>query len=28
MLEFLNAFVIKSIDIYFGYQDKVYMVNK
>jgi hypothetical protein len=28
MLEFLNTFVIKGIDIYFGYQDKVYVINK
>jgi hypothetical protein len=28
MLEFLNTFVIKNIDIYFGYQDKVYVINK
>ncbi len=27
-LEFLNTFVIKGIDIYFGYQDKVYVINK
>jgi hypothetical protein len=28
MLEFLDTFVIKSTYIYFGYQDKVYMINK
>ncbi len=28
MLEFLNTFVIKGIDIYFGYQDKVYVISK
>lgn len=28
MLEFLNIFVIKGINIYFGYQDKVYVINK
>jgi hypothetical protein len=28
MLEFLNTFIIKGIDIYFGYQDKVYVISK
>ncbi len=28
MLEFLNTFVIKGTYIYFGYQDKVYVINK
>jgi hypothetical protein len=28
MLENFNTFVIKGIDIYFGYQDKVYVANK
>jgi hypothetical protein len=28
MLEFLNTFLIKSIDIYFGHKDKVYVINK
>ncbi len=28
MLEFLNIFVIKSTYIYFGYKDKVYVINK
>jgi hypothetical protein len=28
MLEFLNTFVIKGTNIYFGYQDKVYVINK
>jgi hypothetical protein len=28
MQEFLNTFVIKGINIYFGYQDKVYVINK
>jgi hypothetical protein len=28
MLEFLEAFVIKGIGIYFGYQDKVYVISK
>lgn len=28
MLEFLNIFVIKGTNIYFGYQDKVYVINK
>jgi hypothetical protein len=28
MLEFLNTFNIKGIDIYFGYQDKVYVISK
>jgi hypothetical protein len=27
MLEFLNTFIIKGIDIYFGYQDKVYVIS-
>ncbi len=28
MLEFLNTFLIKSIDIYFGHKDKVYVISK
>jgi hypothetical protein len=28
MLEFLNTFVIKGIDIYFGHEYKVYIINK
>jgi hypothetical protein len=28
MLEFLNTFLIKGIDIYFGHKDKVYVINK
>jgi hypothetical protein len=28
MLEFLNTFVIKGRDIYFGHKDKVYVINK
>jgi hypothetical protein len=28
MLKFLNTFVIKGTNIYFGYQDKVYVINK
>jgi len=28
MLEFLNTFLIKVIDIYFGHKDKVYVINK
>ncbi len=28
ILEFLNTFVIKGTYIYFGYQDKVYVINK
>jgi hypothetical protein len=28
MREFLNTFLIKSIDIYFGHKDKVYIINK
>ncbi len=28
MLEFSNAFVIKGTYIYFGYQDKVYVIDK
>jgi hypothetical protein len=28
MLEFLNTFVIKDINIYFGYEDKMYVVSK
>jgi len=28
MLEFLNTFVIKDVDIYFGHKDKVYVINK
>jgi hypothetical protein len=28
MLEFLNTFLIKGINIYFGHKDKVYVINK
>jgi hypothetical protein len=28
MLEFMNTFVIKGTYIYFGYLDKVYVINK
>jgi hypothetical protein len=28
MLEFLNTFVIKSTNIYFGYKDKVYVIKR
>ncbi len=28
MLEFLNTFLIKGADIYFGHKDKVYVINK
>jgi hypothetical protein len=28
MLEFLNTFVIKGINIYFGHKDKVYVISK
>jgi hypothetical protein len=28
MLEFLNTFFIKGIDIYFGHKDKVYVISK
>jgi hypothetical protein len=28
MLEFLNTFVIKGTNIYFGYQNKVYVISK
>jgi hypothetical protein len=28
MLEFLNTFVIKGANIYFGHKDKVYVINK
>ncbi len=28
MLEFLNTFLIKGTYIYFGYQDKVYVIIK
>jgi hypothetical protein len=28
MLEFLNTFLIKGLDIYFGHKDKVYIINK
>jgi hypothetical protein len=27
-LEFLNTFLIKGIDIYFGHKDKMYVINK
>ncbi len=28
MIEFLNKFVLKGIDIYFGHKDKVYVISK
>jgi hypothetical protein len=28
MIEFFHIFVIKNIDIYFGYKNKVYVINK
>jgi len=28
MLEFLNTFFIKGVNIYFGHKDKVYAINK
>jgi hypothetical protein len=28
MLEFLNTFLIKGVDTYFGHKDKVYLINK
>jgi hypothetical protein len=28
MLEFLNTFLIKGANIYFGHKDKVYVINK
>jgi hypothetical protein len=28
MLEFVNTFLIKGVDIYFGHKDKVYVINK
>jgi hypothetical protein len=28
MLEFLNTFLIKGADIYFGHKDKMYVINK
>jgi hypothetical protein len=28
VLEFLNKFVIKGTNIYFGYKDKVHVINK
>jgi hypothetical protein len=28
MLEYLNTFLIKGVDIYFGHKDKVYVINK
>jgi hypothetical protein len=28
MLEFLNIFLIKGIDMYFEHKDKVYVINK
>jgi hypothetical protein len=28
MLEFLNTFLIKGVDIYFGHKDKVYVIIK
>ncbi len=27
-LKFLNTFLIKGVDIYFGHKDKVYVINK
>jgi len=28
MLEFLNTFIIKGTNIYFGHKDKVYIISK
>ncbi len=28
MLEFLNTFLIKGTNIYFGHKDKVYVISK
>ncbi len=28
MLEFMNTFLIKGVNVYFGHQDKVYVINK
>jgi hypothetical protein len=28
MLEFLNTFFIKGVDIYFGHKDKMYIISK
>jgi hypothetical protein len=28
MLEFLNTFLIKGVDIYFGHKDKGYVISK
>ncbi len=28
MLEFLNTFLIKGADIYFGHKDKVYVISE
>jgi len=28
MLEFLNTFLIKGANIYFGHKDKVYLISK
>jgi hypothetical protein len=28
MLEFLNTFLIKGINVYFGHKDKVYVIHK
>jgi hypothetical protein len=28
MLKFLNTFLIKGINIYFGHKDKVYVIHK
>jgi hypothetical protein len=28
MLEFLNTFMTKGVNIYFGHKDKVYVINK
>jgi hypothetical protein len=28
MLEFLNTFFIKGVDIYFGHKNKVYVISK
>jgi hypothetical protein len=28
MLEFMNTFLIKGVDVYFGHKDKVYVISK
>jgi hypothetical protein len=28
MLKFMNTFLIKSVDVYFGHKDKVYVISK